>query len=39
MPGSHVAIEVLVEMGVPIDGIAADDQPGHPMGTELDGRQ
>jgi hypothetical protein len=39
MPGRHVAIELLVEMGEPIDRIAPNDQACNLMGTKLDRRQ
>ena len=39
VPGGHVAVEVLVEVGVAVDGIAPDDQPGDSMRTQLNGRQ
>ena len=34
-----MAVEVLVEVGVAVDGIAPDDQPSDPMRTQLNGRQ
>ena len=39
VPGGHVAVEVLVEVRVAVDGIAPDDQPGDSMRTQLNGRQ
>ena len=39
MPGGHVAVEVLVEVGVAVDGISPDDQPSDSMRTHLSGRR
>ena len=39
VPVGHVLAEELVEMGVAVDRVAAEDEPGHGVRTELDGRQ
>ena len=39
VPGGHVAVEVLVEVRVTVNGIAPDDQPSDSMRTQLNGRQ
>ena len=39
VPGGQVAVEVLVEVGIAVDRIAAQDESRHRVRSEFDGRQ